>query len=359
MIIVGDIACPTPETAQDFQNTMRENLHIFQGKPIIANLEGLIIDNCQTNTLTPVLFNHSQTLDILQENNTVAVGLANNHTLDLPSQLQITFEELERRGINYTGAGESKYSASQFIELKIEGKEVVLFNACWDFLIYHQKNPTSGVHVSTLDEFSLLESVKHIRYEKPDSLIVVYLHWSFDLEILPSPMYRQFAKALIDAGVRTVIGCHSHCVQGGEKYKDGFIVYGLGNFFLPYKVFAGGKLSFPDFARTQLAFEIDLNTNQAFCHWFKYQNDPIHKLIHLNSDRFESSDLLDKYSPYTKMTDEEYILFFTKNRRKKIFIPVFKDFNNIRINKFYTTILKARALTARKLAELKIIGWQN
>lgn len=54
-------------------------------------------------------------------------------------------------------------------------------------------------------------------------------------------MHRLFAKALIDAVANVVAGAHSHCVQGGEKYKDGYIVYGLGNFFLPHNFFQMGK----------------------------------------------------------------------------------------------------------------------
>lgn len=359
MIIVGDIACPTPEIALDFQQTMKENNHVFQRKSLIANLEGLVSDNFQTNTETPVLFNHSSTLDILQENNTVAVGLANNHTLDLPSQLQFTFQNLQKRGIKYAGAGLSRNSADEFIELKIEGKDIILFNRCWDFLLYHQKNPSSNVFVSTLNEIPLLEKVKQLHRERPETLIVVYFHWSFDLEILPFPMYRQFSRALIDAGVRIVAGCHSHCVQGGETYKGGYIIYGLGNFFLPYQVFANGKLSFPEFARTQFAFEYNLNSGKAYCHWFRYENDSSHRLGHIKSDEFEDSELLRHYSPYANMNDETYLSYFVANRRKKILVPVFKNFKEVRINNFYTSILIARALTARSLAKMKIIGWQN
>lgn len=359
MIIVGDIACPTPELALAFQETMYSNNHVFRGKPLIANLEGLVIDNFNTKSETPVLFNHSHCLDVLQECNTVAVGLANNHTLDLPSQLQFTFQNLQKRGIKYAGAGHTRSESNEFIEFKIEGKDIILFNSCWDFLLYHQKNPSSNVFVATLDEIPLLESVKQLHRERPDSLIVVYLHWSFDLEILPFPMYRQFSRALIDAGVRIVAGCHSHCVQGGETYKDGYIVYGLGNFFLPYLVFANGKLNFPEFARIQLAFELNLITGQAYCHWFRYENNPIHRLQHVRSEEFVDSQLLSLYSPYLKMTDEMYLSYYMKNRRKKVLIPVFKNYKQVRINNLFTNILKTRAIVARKLAKLKIIDWQN
>ena len=42
------------------------------------------------------------------------------------------------------------------------------------------------------------------------------------------------AENLRDSGVNVVVGCHSHCIQGGELYKEGVIVYGLGNFFIPW-----------------------------------------------------------------------------------------------------------------------------
>ncbi|MBK8547872.1 MAG: CapA family protein [Saprospiraceae bacterium] len=86
-------------------------------------------------------------------------------------------------------------------------------------------------------------------------------------------MYRQWTRALIESKWQFCVGCHSHCVQGGEKYKDGYIVYGLGNFYLPNGVFAGGKLHFPDFAKVQLAFEYDVKSNEASCHWFRYNDD--------------------------------------------------------------------------------------
>ena len=82
-------------------------------------------------------------------------------------------------------------------------------------------------------------------------------------------MYRQFSHDLIEAGVTLVVGAHLHCVQGGELYKNGCIIYGLGNFFIPNGVFANSKLKFPDWASEQLAIEWDVKSNIFKCHWFK------------------------------------------------------------------------------------------
>jgi len=60
--------------------------------------------------------------------------------------------------------------------------------------------------------------------------VVVILHWGTELAEAPDHAQRAFARALIDAGVDAVIGHHPHVLQGIEKYRNGVIVYSLGNF---------------------------------------------------------------------------------------------------------------------------------
>jgi hypothetical protein len=149
-------------------------------------------------------------------------------------------------------------------------------------------------------------------------------------------------------------------VQGGEKHGDGYIIYGLGNFFLPYNTFANGKLSFPGFARTELVFELDANTGKATCHWFEYENNnDDHKLKHLASEDFENSALLKKYTPFAGMGETEFLAYYKANRRKKFLVPVYKDYRSVFKNSIYTKFLKNRGRFARALARLKIRKWQN
>jgi poly-gamma-glutamate synthesis protein (capsule biosynthesis protein) len=147
-------------------------------------------------------------------------------------------------------------------------------------------------------------------------------------------------------------------VQGGEQYKDGYIIYGLGNFFLPNHVFANGQLFFPAFAATQLVLEYIPETNKVICHWFQYEEkEGLHHLKHLESSPFQTSAFLKKYSPYQQMEQNEYIHFFKKNRRKKILIPLFKDYKNERKLKALTKLLKIRATFARMMARVNLIKW--
>jgi len=85
----------------------------------------------------------------------------------------------------------------------------------------------------------------------------------------------------------------------------------------------------------------------------------LHRLKHLGSDQFESSDTLKKYSPFHEMTDNEYLSYFIKNRRKKFMIPVYVNYKRRYTNKLLTFGLKSRARLAHLLARLNIIKWQN
>jgi len=360
MIILGDIASPTKELSTQLKRVFDDNKSIFVNQTLVCNLEGLINDTRSLKDNTPVLFNHSSVINVLKSANTKAVGLANNHTLDLPESFDSTVNILNENSINFAGGGKSKEAASEPVFFKNNNKDYILFNFCWDFLLYHQKNPANGVYIAEINELQLINDVEKCKNDFPDAAIIIFLHWSFDLETLPFPMYRQFSKKLIDSGANVVAGCHSHCVQGGEKYKDGYIVYGLGNFFIPYNTFANGKLTFPEFSRTELAFEWNPESNEAKCHWFRYENfDNKHILKYEGSENFDDSELLKSYSPYQDMPDEEYLVFYKTNRRKKFLIPLYKDYNNTFSNKISTGFLKTRARFARFLTESGMRKWQK
>ena len=360
MIIVGDIASPNAACSTDLKNVFLQHRNIFDGKNLVCNFEGLICDDIDPSTNTPVLYNHSSVIEALAVANTKAVGLANNHTLDLPHCFENTVRHLMKSSIAFAGAGESEEEADKPASFFDGDTEIVLFNFCWDFLLYHQHNPSNEVYVAEIAVKELLKDIAVTKKNKPSAKIVIYLHWSFDLETLPFPMYRQMSMAMIDAGANAVIGTHSHCVQGGERYKDGYIVYGLGNFFLPYNVFANGKLTFPEMSRLQLAFEWNPITNEAKCHWFYYKNDNGHNTTELKeSSLFDDSVLMKQYSPYPSLPGNEYVDYFKRNRRKKILVPVYVDYNDNFRNLLYTSFLKKRGRFARFLAKMNFRKWQS
>ena len=56
------------------------------------------------------------------------------------------------------------------------------------------------------------------------------MHFGVEGQAWPSTQQIALARSAIDAGADLVIGSHTHLLQKVESYKDGIIVYGLGNF---------------------------------------------------------------------------------------------------------------------------------
>ncbi|MDH4209730.1 MAG: CapA family protein, partial [Anaerolineae bacterium] len=72
-------------------------------------------------------------------------------------------------------------------------------------------------------------------------LVVVIMHLGTEYQIAPDEEQLAVSRTAIDAGACLVIGHHSHVVQGTEVYRDGLIVYGLGNFVFDIDVVEGAR----------------------------------------------------------------------------------------------------------------------
>lgn len=356
MIILGDVASPNAFFNQHISDFFEANRKLLESESILFNLEGLIADEHDLSDNSPVLFNHSSIAHVFRNYPNKIAALANNHTLDLSHMLKESKTFLYKNGFKCVGSGnvlDKDLLVSEVIE---DGVQIFIINACWEFLLYHQNNKNADSHVKVMDEYEILELVKKLKSEFPKSKIVTYFHWSFDLEIIPSPSYRVFSKDLIDAGVSLVVGCHSHCVQGGEKYKDGYIVYGLGNFFIPSGVYANGKLKFPHLSDLAWIIKWDVKANTIENIWIDTSLNSI-KLIGVED--FEESPTMQKYSGFIGLCDLEYVIYFKKNRRKNKLNPIFYDYKKSMSNTFKMKALKTRAKVARMAAKLNLIKWQN
>lgn len=79
------------------------------------------------------------------------------------------------------------------------------------------------------NEDALLDEVCELR-KTLDGFLVCYIHWGLEFLDYPGPDQIRLGHALIDAGVDLVLGHHPHVLQPIEEYKNGLIVYSLGNF---------------------------------------------------------------------------------------------------------------------------------
>lgn len=227
MLFVGDIALP-PCT-----DSMDAGLPVLGSKCVVANLEGALIADAVGLLNRKVVFNDAGVVQYLVRCGVRAVSLANNHVMDCADSLGDTIRVLAGHGIACCGAGPDARTAAEPVVLTDGQTPVVLLAFGWEPIGYRAAGPgRSGVN--PMRTRHVLQSVAHLRALYSEARIALLMHWNFELEAYPQPAHRRLARAAIDAGASAVIGCHPHCVQGIEQYKDAPIVYSLGNWLFPH-----------------------------------------------------------------------------------------------------------------------------
>lgn len=149
------------------------------------------------------------------------LSLANNHILEHGgNSLLRTKEVLSNNGIYSIGVSESKEKSREALILDINNISVSFLSYC---LV---KDSTAYCSVDNPSE--IIKDIQKIR-DKVD-ILIVSLHWGNEFVRKPSAEQVQLAHEMIDSGANIILGHHPHVLQGLEVYKNGIIVYSLGNF---------------------------------------------------------------------------------------------------------------------------------
>jgi len=75
------------------------------------------------------------------------------------------------------------------------------------------------------------EVLSVIRGERPAcDVLLVFMHWGWEMEEAPRPAQRKYARQLVDAGADVILGAHPHVLQGVETIRGRPVFYSLGNF---------------------------------------------------------------------------------------------------------------------------------
>ena len=152
--------------------------------------------------------------------------LANNHIMDQGAQgLASTIEVLDRTGIAHAGAGDSLSEAKRSYFIEVNGRKIGIY-ACaeHEFSIATDSRPGAN-------PYDPLESFTHVSEMSGscDYSIVLY-HGGKEHYRYPSPLLQKTCRKFVEHGADLVVCQHSHCIGCEEKYLDGTIVYGQGNF---------------------------------------------------------------------------------------------------------------------------------
>ncbi|OPX99518.1 MAG: Capsule biosynthesis protein CapA [Syntrophorhabdus sp. PtaB.Bin006] len=335
MIFLGDVAHPFSEPPE------WTNGHWpWSSQAVIANLEGSVVFENSKHLKHRKLFNHASVVDVLIAANVRAVSLANNHVMDVREALVNTTRMLSSQGIEFTGAGTNLTEAARPARIVDADRVYLLLGAGW-VTIQCQPAGKDSPGVNPLSPYRLLAAIESWRKTEPNSVIVVLLHWNYEMELYPQPAHRQLAKAAIEVGADAVIGHHPHCVGGIEFHRGCPIVYSVGNWWLPQGVYFNGKLKFGEHSKIQLALEWRSKEDPVICHWFTYRTEG-HALIYNGSELLDNCRRIRELTPYSGMNHSEYIKWFRCNRVKRRALPIYQNYTAVASNSLRDRYVRAR-----------------
>ncbi len=229
-IMLGGTAAPEMQKyGYDYPFERTQSI-LKQAQIVFGNLEGPLTDGGANETPKKYVFRSppDKVAPALARAGFNIVSLANNHSLDYgPQGLEDTRAALEKAGIHGIGAGRNLAEARTAVYMKAGGSTVAFLAYSLtfpeEFWAGPDKPGTAFGH-----EQHVREDVAAAR-AKAD-IVVVSFHWGQEGKTELRDYQVQLAHAAIDAGANAVVGHHPHVLQGVEHYKQGVILYSLGNF---------------------------------------------------------------------------------------------------------------------------------
>jgi len=172
---------------------------------------------------------HPDTLKVLKNIGVTVVSLGNNHMLDYgETSLHETLEYLDSHGIKHVGAGRNYEEANRPLLLEVNDKKVAMLSYVFLYSASTKMATRRNAGVSEHRIGNILPRIKELA--RQDYQVLVSVHWGMEYCFYPLPYQMQQARQMIDHGACLIIGHGPHYPQGIEEYKDGRIVYSLGNF---------------------------------------------------------------------------------------------------------------------------------
>lgn len=197
-------------TAEKIERTV---LALTHGRPLVVNLEGVILPNVPEaiNDMT-LAMPEELAIPWLKRLGVAGVSLANNHALDLgESGLAETQRALAGAGIAY---------APQGGVLTVPGLDIVALSDL-------DTNAANQVDLLTP---ALLDALLR---EGADRAVVAFVHWGREWITAPSAREAMLAGEMVRRGAALIAGAHPHRASegfGALAGGDALLAYSLGNF---------------------------------------------------------------------------------------------------------------------------------
>ena len=162
------------------------------------------------------------------------IGLANNHIMDYGENgLSDTLSLLSDNDIPYVGVGKNLKESAQSIHIVEEKSWRIGFYACaeHEFSIATEESPGAN----PFDPLETGDIIKSLKNDYKLDLLIVLYHGGKEYYQYPSLGLQKVCRHLVQKGADLVVCQHSHCIGAYERYLNGDIVYGQGNFLFDMK----------------------------------------------------------------------------------------------------------------------------
>jgi poly-gamma-glutamate capsule biosynthesis protein CapA/YwtB (metallophosphatase superfamily) len=199
----------------------------------IINLETTLTNS---NRIVEKIFNFKATPDkviTLLRANITLVNLANNHILDFSEEgLKETINVLDEAGIKHVGAGMNAQEAAKpeiIFKNNIRVGVVGFTDNEPSWKVSGEKSGTNYINISkTKDKRYALDIIQRAK-ERAD-ILVVSIHWGYNMQEEPSSSFIHFAHEIIANGADIIHGHSAHIFQAIEIYQHKLILYDTGDF---------------------------------------------------------------------------------------------------------------------------------
>jgi len=220
LMAVGDIFLKTRNNRSPFgkvRNILQDKDILFGNLETVLSLEGKKKQKAVSLSISP------EKVKYLKKANFDILNLTNNHIMDLGiTGFTETLELLKKHGLKTIGVRTKPKKKYTIIEKK--GIKLGFLGYSGSGFISAKKN----TWINKIELKTIMKDIEAIK-QKCD-FVIISLHWGIENVFYPSPQQIEFAHKLIEGGATIILGHHPHVIQGIEKYKNGLIVYSLGNF---------------------------------------------------------------------------------------------------------------------------------
>ena len=234
MIAVGDIMLSREVERrminnEDFKYPFLKTADITRsGDFVFGNLETSIINGRAIQNNEMVFRTDLRAVEGLVFAGFNVLSLANNHIMNFGRDgLESTIKILDENNISHIGAGMSEEEIYKPVIKDIKGTKFAFLGFTYNF---DQRKSSNG-EIYGMANMSIAKMEENVKKTKSkNDIVIVSMHAGTEYKISSSSFQENFAQRAIDAGADLIIGHHPHVVQNVQKYKQGYIIYSLGNF---------------------------------------------------------------------------------------------------------------------------------